>query len=85
MAQRGQILNPIFTKPSFERIEIDSIPDEQLAVFPDRIIHQTRPWTRFLESTLGGEPILAVPAGERPDSGLFHWINCERIWFQNIG
>ena len=85
MLQHGQILNPIFAKPSFERIEIDSIPDEQLAVFPDRIIHQTRPWIRFLESSLGGEPILAVLRENGRILGYFTGLIVKEFGFKILG
>jgi hypothetical protein len=85
MLQHGQVLNPILGKPSFERIEIDSIPDEQLAVFPDRIIHQTRPWIRFLESTLGGEPILAVLRENDRILGYFTGLIVKEFGFKILG
>ena len=85
MLQQGQTLNPIFTKPSFKRIEIDSIPDEQLAVFPDRIIHQTRPWIRFLESTLGAEPIVAVLRENDRILGYFTGLIVKEFGFKILG
>ncbi len=85
MLQHTQMLNRISTKPSFERIEIDSILDEQLAVFPDRIIHQTRPWTQFLESTLGGEPILAVLQENGRILGYFTGLIVKEFGFKILG
>jgi hypothetical protein len=72
-------------KPFFERIDIDSVTDDQLANFPDRNIHQTRPWIRFLESALGGEPVLAELRENGRTLGYFTGLIVREFGFKILG
>ncbi len=70
---------------SFERIDIDSVTDEELAKFPDRVIHQTRPWIRFLENSLGAEPLLARLRENDRTLGYFTGLLVKELGFKILG
>ncbi|HTY25998.1 MAG TPA: GNAT family N-acetyltransferase [Desulfomonilaceae bacterium] len=72
-------------RPRFRRIDIDSVTDEQLAAFPDRIIHQTRPWVNFLERTLDAEPVLAVLEEDDRVLGYFTGLIAKEFGFRILG
>jgi Acetyltransferase (GNAT) domain len=57
--------------PAFKRIDIDAVDWKTLDAFPDRNIHQTRPWLEFISRTHKVEPVMAELRDGGAMVGLF--------------
>ncbi len=72
-------------RPRFELIDSAKVTEEELDAFPDRNIHQTRPWVNFLAQTLGAQPLLAALKQGNQTLGYFTGLIVKEFGFKILG
>jgi hypothetical protein len=72
-------------KPSFRRINIDSVDPQELEAYPDRIVYQTLPWIKFVAFTQYAEPVIAVLSRHNETLGYFTGLIVKKFGFKILG
>ncbi len=71
--------------PSFERLDIDTVDQEELDAFPDRTIYQTLAWLRFIGETQKAEPVIAALRQGDRTLGYFSGLMVEKFGVRVLG
>ncbi len=82
---RSKLTDKAQSKPSFQRINIDSIDPQELEAYPDRIVYQTLPWIKFVAFTQCAEPIMAVLSRHDETLGYFTGLIVKKFGFKILG
>jgi hypothetical protein len=72
-------------KASFKLVDPGSVTDEQLETFPDRNIHQTGPWVKFLAQSLGAQAVVAELKEGNHTLGYFTGLMTKEFGFKILG
>ncbi|MGO9122102.1 MAG: GNAT family N-acetyltransferase [Desulfomonilaceae bacterium] len=72
-------------KPSFHRVDLASIDEEELDTFPGRIVFQTRPWVHFVARTQSAEPVVAALREDNETLGYFTGLIVKKFGFKILG
>jgi hypothetical protein len=78
-------LRHIRAKPSYERLDIDTLDERELDAFPDRTIYQTFAWLRFIGKTQGAEPVVAALRKGDQTLGYFSGLLIKKFGVRILG
>ena len=67
----GEVPRPDEQTMHYEKLEWDALNWKELDSFPDRTIHQTRPWLSFLAATQQATPVVAILREGQEALGFF--------------
>lgn len=68
-----------------ERIPLEEADWQTLDAYPDRTIHQTLPWLRFLQQTQQGEPVVALLREGEEIVGCFTGMVIRKLGLRILG
>lgn len=72
-------------KPTFERLDFETVDHEKLDTFPDRMVHQMVPWVRFIAATQNAEPLVAELRQGSETLGYFTGLIVRKYGFKILG